>query len=373
MQAGFIETAAHQSIWINNTKFALVGDPATTFVSPSGWGTIDEEGVEPMRRRDRVTIEGHNAGSTEAGSGVALIRVQDSADTSGYIQPQSQYHVRYHLPGESVFEGASVVTGGDLASEFVVSALAEEGPYGRIRAYFYDGEDDGSFSFEDVAIADSVEVVDGTGPAVNLSFEGGGTSVLPGDELTIRLSDENGINLVNREPGSGIILRITGVSDSTDITSEFTYDLGSSREGAVLYELPSLGFGNHSISVAASDNMGNRSSGSLAFEIVSSMEFSIRNVANHPNPFDGDDGTTLMFELPVPADVTIDIFTVGGRRVKRIDDVAGSPGANEVHWNGLDADGDELANGVYLYRIHAVSHEYRGDKAEAIGRAVIMR
>jgi hypothetical protein len=44
-----------------------------------------------------------------------------------------------------------------------------------------------------------------------------------------------------------------------------------------------------------------------------------------------------------------------------------------VYWDGRDQQGDELANGVYLYRIHAVSDEYRGDKADAIGRAVIMR
>ncbi|MFH1690423.1 MAG: type IX secretion system sortase PorU [Candidatus Eisenbacteria bacterium] len=375
LQAGFIESAAHYSIWVNNTKFALVGDPATTFVSPGGWGEIEEEGVSPMRRRDHVTATGHNAGSTADESGVALVRVCDTSDTSGYVQPQSQYRVRYHLPGEVVFEGAAVVSDGDFTSEFVVSALAEEGPYGRVRAYFYDGENDGSFSLEEVTIADSVEVSDMSGPDISLLFEGGGTSVLPGDELEVRLSDENGINLVNRDPGDGIVLLVNGGEDSTDVTNQFVYDLGSFREGAIIYPLPSLGFGNHTVSVAARDNMGNRSSRSLQFEIVASAEFTIRNVANHPNPFPngGDLGTYIMFQIPVSADVTIDIFTVGGRRLRHIGDVAGTAGANEVYWNGRDAEGDELANGVYLYRIHAVSNEYRGDKAEVIGRAVIMR
>ncbi|MFH1864861.1 MAG: type IX secretion system sortase PorU, partial [Candidatus Eisenbacteria bacterium] len=368
LQAGFIETSSSHSVWVNNTKFALVGDPATTFVSPGGWGEIDEDGVAPMRRRDRVTATGHNAGSTADDSGVALVRVHDTSDTSGYVQPQSQYLVRYHLPGEVVFEGAAVVSDGDFTSEFVVSALAEEGPYGRIRAYFYDGENDGSLSLEGVTIADSVEVSDASGPDISLSFEGGGTSVLPGDELEVRLSDENGINLVNRAPGDGIVLLVNGGEDSTDVTNLFVYDLGSFREGAIVYPLPSLGFGNHTVSVAARDNMGNRSSRSLQFEIVSSTKFSIRNVANHPNPFPngGDGGTHIMFELPVSADVTIDIFTVGGRRLLHMGDVAGASGANEVYWNGRDAEGDELANGVYLYRIHAVSDEYRGDKAEVI-------
>ncbi len=375
LQAGFIETSTAYSIWRNNTKFALIGDPAATFVSPSGGGEIDEDGVEPMRRRDHVTVTGTNTGSTAGASGVVLVRVLDTADTSGYIQPQTQYHVEYQLPGEVLFEGSAVVNGGDFSTEFVVSAFAEEGPNGRIRAYFYDGESDGSLSFEEVTIADSVEVSDVSGPDISMSFEGGGTSVLPGDELEIRLSDENGINLIHRDPGDGIVLLVDGGGDPTDITDLFVYDLGSFDEGTVVYPLPSLGLGNHTISVAASDNMGNRSSRNLQFEIVSSAEFTIRNVANYPNPFRSGDGegTRIMFQLPVVAAVTIDIFTVGGRRIRRIHDVVGTAGANEVYWSGLDAEGDELANGVYLYRIHAVSDEYRGDKAEVIGSAVIMR
>ena len=198
---------------------------------------------------------------------------------------------------------------------------------------------------------------------------------MPGDELEIRLSDDSGINLVNRDPGDGVVLLVDAEGEPTDVTDMFVYDLDSFREGVIVYPLPSLGLGNHSISVAAGDNMGNRSSGNLQFEIVSSAEFTIRNVVNYPNPFPhGDvDGTRIMFQLPVASAVTIDIFTVGGRRIRRIDDIVGTAGANEVHWNGLDTEGDELANGVYLYRIHAVSDEYRGDKAEVIGRAVIMR
>jgi hypothetical protein len=328
-----------------------------------------------MRRRDHVIVTGTNTGSTAGASGVVLVRVLDTADTSGYIQPQTQYHVEYQLPGEVLFEGSAVVNGGDFSTEFVVSAFAEEGPNGRIRAYFYDGERDGSLSFEEVTIADSVEVSDVSGPDISMSFEDGGTSVLPGDELEIRLKDDSGINLIHRDLGDGIVLLVDGGGDSTDITDLFVYDLGSFDEGTIVYPLPSLGLGDHTISVAASDNMGNRSSRNLQFEIVSSAEFTIRNVANYPNPFQSGDGegTDIMFQLPVAAAVTIDIFTVGGRRIRRISDVVGTTGANEVYWNGLDAEGDELANGVYLYRIHAVSDEYRGDKAEVIGRAVIMR
>ncbi len=221
---------------------------------------------------------------------------------------------------------------------------------------------------------DSVEVSDYTGPDIALEFEGGGVSVLPSATLTISLSDDSGINLVTEGGGRGIILQIDS-GDSTDLTDEFICDLGDFRGGSFEYDLPSMSLGGHSLSLSASDNVGNRRSEDLWFEVISTTDFEIRNVANHPNPFPdlGREGTHILFQLSVAADVRIDIFTVGGRRIVTLDDIDATAGANQVFWDGRDHVGDELANGVYLYRVSAVSKSYRGDKAEAIGRAVIMR
>lgn len=372
-QAAFMEGTG----WYNNTKFCIMGDPAVTLAAPAGGGSFDADGLEPLKRRDTVTVEGHNEGVTADASGIALLRVADSADTSGYLHtfPGAQRHVRYSLPGEPVFDGPVAVSGGDFSADLVVSALAEEGPRGRARAYFYGDEKDGAFSLENVSLADSVYVQDATGPTITIEFEGGGTSILPGVGLDVSLYDANGINLVNRDAEDGIILSFDGGADSQDLTDVFAYDLDSHERGTISMGLPSLSNGNHTVSISASDNMGNRVTESLSFEIVSTADFSIRNVANYPNPFpDGaSDGTHILFQLPTVADVTIQIFTVGGRLIRVIDGITGAAGANQIYWDGLDQEGDEPANGVYLYRIYAVSKAYRGDKAEAIGRAVIMR
>jgi hypothetical protein len=375
LQAGFIETNTSSYSWGNNAKFVLVGDPAAEFASPEGSGTITPEDLGPVARRSTVSIGGENGGATAGLEGVALIRVEDTADTSGYIQPETSEFVAFSLPGDVVFEGASAVAGGTFTADFIVSAMAEEGPNARIRAYFYGSDLDGSMSLEGLTIADSVEVSDAVGPSITMEFEGGSTSVLPGSQLEVLFSDESGINTVNSDPEDAITMRIDGSQEPTDVTHLFSYLLGSHTEGGFSYDVSSLGIGSHSVRVAASDNMGNRSEENLSFEVVPSMDFEILNVANHPNPFPegGSRGTRILFQIPVSAAVTIDVFTVGGRRVKSIDGIAATAGSNEVYWDGLDADGDELANGVYLYRILAVSDEYRGDKAEAIGRAVIMR
>jgi flagellar hook assembly protein FlgD len=49
----------------------------------------------------------------------------------------------------------------------------------------------------------------------------------------------------------------------------------------------------------------------------------------------------------------IRIFTIAGRLIREIDidPLSLQPGFNKIHWDGRDQDGDELANGIYLYKI----------------------
>lgn len=373
-QAAF--TAQPLDAWRNNRLFVVIGDPALMLAAPRGAGSIDDTGVEPMRRRDTITIAGENEGSTAGQDGIALVTVTDSADTSGYthLPPPFQYHVNYRLPGSVVYRGPVPVEDGRFSAQFVVSSASAEGAHARIGAYFYGGDSDGSLSLENVSLSDSVQVSDTQGPDIELEFEGGGASVLPETGLSIALFDEHGINLVNRGASGAITISFDG-ADTTDMTDDFAYNVGDYREGTIERDLPTLALGGHTLEVSASDNIGNRSTASQWFEVVSATEFEIRNVANSPNPFpEGDtEGTYILFQLPVDAEVGVDVFTVGGRLVRQIDGFHAPAGANQVYWDGRDHEGDELANGVYLYRIHATSEAYRGDRADVIGRAVIMR
>lgn len=376
-QAAF---AAGIEIWTNTTKFCLLGDPAVTLAAASGGGSLSVDGQEPLMRRGEATLLGQNRASTAGRSGVAVVRVTESADTSGYLHhdplhtPEDVF-VSYTKEGRRVFDGPVSVSGGELSASFVVSAFAREGRNSRARVYYYDEDLDGAFSLEGLAIRDSVAMTDATAPEIAVEFEGGATSVLPGARVSVSLSDANGINLVDGAVGSGITARFGGVADTLDLTELFSYDLDSSERGTVEFELPSLESGGNSLSVSATDNMRNRATDGLAFEVISSTDFRIRDVANYPNPFpDGDtEGTHVLFQLPVSARVRIEVFTVGGRLIRVMDDIAGVPGANQVYWDGRDQEGDDLANGVYLYRVYAVSDAYSGDRAEVIGRAVVMR
>jgi hypothetical protein len=75
----------------------------------------------------------------------------------------------------------------------------------------------------------------------------------------------------------------------------------------------------------------------------------------YPSPWDGDGPAFFTYQLSYPAGSTprrarISVFTVSGRRV--IDLVAPvGLGRNTLEWDVRDAEGDPIANGVYLFRV----------------------
>lgn len=73
---------------------------------------------------------------------------------------------------------------------------------------------------------------------------------------------------------------------------------------------------------------------------------------NMPNPF--NPATTIRYAVP-PAGghVTLKVFTVTGMEVKTLVDGPQAPGEQDVVWYGRDNRGNDVASGVYLYRMTA--------------------
>lgn len=89
-------------------------------------------------------------------------------------------------------------------------------------------------------------------------------------------------------------------------------------------------------------------------EIILPNQFS---VAAWPNPFNGQ--VTFTIEQPGPGNIKLSIFDLLGRRVSSYQSVGNSTGSISLQWNAQDNQGNEVATGVYLYRI-----EYRSDNYE---------
>jgi hypothetical protein len=72
---------------------------------------------------------------------------------------------------------------------------------------------------------------------------------------------------------------------------------------------------------------------------------------NRPNPF--TQNTTIQFDLPQTAQVSLDIFDPQGRRIVALVNRQYDPGRWTIGWNHRDGNGSAVKPGVYLYRINA--------------------
>ena len=90
--------------------------------------------------------------------------------------------------------------------------------------------------------------------------------------------------------------------------------------------------------------------GSMAVD-ERSLAVSFALYQNYPNPF--NPVTTIRYELPEPSYVTIMIYDILGREVRKL--VSGElvSGYHKAVWDGTDSFGKSVSAGVYLYQIQA--------------------
>lgn len=116
--------------------------------------------------------------------------------------------------------------------------------------------------------------------------------------------------------------------------------------------------GVYRLKIQAADKSGNSSGNKdyqVDFEVVTNS--SVTHLLNYPNPF--STSTQFVFTLTgseLPDQIQIQIMTITGKVVREINQDEIGPihiGTNitEFRWDGKDDFGDQLANGVYLYRV----------------------
>jgi hypothetical protein len=72
---------------------------------------------------------------------------------------------------------------------------------------------------------------------------------------------------------------------------------------------------------------------------------------NYPNPFNPI--TTIRFALPKLSNVTIKIYNLLGQEVATLVEGVREAGFYTQQWNGHNQYGNQVATGVYFYRIEA--------------------
>ncbi len=82
-----------------------------------------------------------------------------------------------------------------------------------------------------------------------------------------------------------------------------------------------------------------------------SGEVSFMVLQNHPNPFNPT--TTIVYSVPEACYVTVRVYNTLGQVVTTLVDEYKAPGAYAVVWDGDNADGGQVASGMYFYQMAA--------------------
>jgi len=88
-----------------------------------------------------------------------------------------------------------------------------------------------------------------------------------------------------------------------------------------------------------------------AVAVVSGVPRSYGLSQNYPNPFNPE--TEIAYQVPQASNVSIHIYNIQGQVVRTLVDADRDAGDYRVVWNGRDDAGNEVATGIYLYRITA--------------------
>ncbi len=73
------------------------------------------------------------------------------------------------------------------------------------------------------------------------------------------------------------------------------------------------------------------------------------SLQNYPNPFNPT--TIISYQLPVNADVTLNIYNIAGQKLRTLVNENKPAGYHSVLWNGTDENNQPVPSGVYFYQL----------------------
>ena len=169
-----------------------------------------------------------------------------------------------------------------------------------------------------------------------------GDVVGPNAALTLLLLSPSPLN-----PATDLALKLD--NQPLTITATPANNDLSGREWNLTWNYGPYSDGSHQLDLS----VGGVHAATHTFQVKSQLV--IQNPLAFPNPFNDEKGTVFSFYLETdrPSKVLLRIYTIAGRMIyERVTSVAAA-GYQQIPWNGLDAEGASLANGVYFYRITA--------------------
>jgi len=351
--------------------FHLFGDPAMKLPIPSKLITDGTVTPDTLATLNVGTLSGSSP--FNSGDGYLVFEDGPKSVTKEFNFASSRKEITYLKNGPTLFRGSFTFEGSSLSPQFrVPKDITYSDKPALVRFSIASSNKD-----EAIGAVSGIHLIlgapsnDTEGPIITFETESGrmlrnGDHLSIEEKLIIRLSDPLGINLTG-EKGHELVLINPETEDKTLAIDHFIYDVNSLNTGTIQYRIPA-DEEQLSIVVSAWDNANNPTEARINLTLLKSKKLNLLHVFNFPNPFAHE--TQFTFELTTDAQVSVDIYTLEGRRIKTIPDEYFSIGYHRINWDGRDKYGSLLANGVYLFKMTADDGAY---KINHIGRLAVFR
>ncbi|MBN1433921.1 hypothetical protein JW921_04120 [Candidatus Fermentibacterales bacterium] len=352
---------------VNDAQYVLFGDGSIQPAVPSESGFhLDCSG---FHTGEPAVISG-----ICPATGVATVQAFESCRPDTYYTFRQSYVIAYLSKGAAFFDG-SVTADPAFETGVFVPVDADTGAMARLQSFFFgSGMVRAAAAYPLLLDYGYPSGSDSAGPEIELWLDGFRHVENPvvSGEVSVRaeLSDSSGIDLLGNT-GRQLALYVDG--EPSDVSSFFSYYPGSWTTGSLEVSLGTPAEGDHQIELRASDGVLNRSSQSMGFSVLEGSGLELDCVFVYPCPC--SDTACFSWFLGQDALVSIDIYTVTGRRVFSAGNIAAGTGYNQYKWDGRDSDGDRLASGTYVYVLsaEAVSVGGSGGSASETGVLAVIR
>jgi hypothetical protein len=361
---------------LNNRNYTLLADPTTRLAYPRQRVLIDsingrkvtslQVSLDTLKALGQVRLSGHVENKSVLNTsfnGTADITIFDKPTTVRTLGDQGGTPVPVQVQENIVYGGQATVRAGRFSVKFLVPKdINYNAGLGKISLYAADltnQVDAQGYQLVPVGGAAKGAATDTTPPTVQLfmdddSFVSGGLTGV-NSLLLGKLFDLSGINTSN----AGVGHELTATLDNDPaklvvVNDSYTAAVDDFTRGQLRYNYKNLAPGPHTLQVKAWDTYNNSAVGSVEFIAAQTAQLALDHVLNYPNPF--SNLTTFHFDhnkAGQELEVQVQIFTVAGRLVKTLTTniVASTSHSQSVSWDGRDDFNDQLARGVYVYRI----------------------
>ena len=314
-------------------------------------------------------------------NGVVNVIVYDKAAELSTLGTEAAV-VDFKLRNSMIFNGKAEAINGRFKINFIVPRdISYRYGQGLINYYATDYEIDANGSCDAFIIGGFYDEAteDVEGPEIKLFIDdtlfvnGGLTGQNP--MLLAYVEDESGINTTGAGIGHDIMATLTGPSKNAYCLNDyFSAELDQPGKGSIGYKMQDLADGDYTLTLKVWDIYNNSGTATIDFTVVHNSGMVIENAFNAPNPV--TDETHFVFDHnQVGNNVKVDIYIydIMGRWVTTISEtVSGtSTRITPIRWNGRGSRGENLRNGVYVYRIVATNDN--GETATMVSKLVLSK